>query len=47
MTDREYPARPIVGIGVVVIKGDQVLLCQRGKPRRTSAKPARKRPGAS
>lgn len=36
MTDREYPARPIVGIGIVVIKrdvgGDQVLLCQRGKP---------------
>ncbi len=40
MTDREYPARPIVGIGIVVIKpdtqgnpvSDQVLLCQRGKP---------------
>jgi 8-oxo-dGTP diphosphatase len=36
VTDREYPARPIVGIGIVVIKpgaaGDQVLLCQRGKP---------------
>lgn len=36
MTDREYPARPIVGIGIVVIRrtpdGDQVLLCQRGKP---------------
>ena len=32
MTDREYPARPIVGIGIVVIKGDQVLLCQRAKP---------------
>ncbi len=36
MTDREFPARPIVGIGIVVIKrdvrGDQVLLCQRGKP---------------
>lgn len=32
MTDREYPARPIVGIGIVVIKGDQVLLCRRGKP---------------
>lgn len=32
MTDREYPNRPIVGIGIVVIKGDQVLLCRRGKP---------------
>ena len=32
MTDREYPARPIVGIGIVVIKGDHVLLCRRGKP---------------
>lgn len=32
MSDREYPPRPIVGIGIVVIKGDQVLLCRRGKP---------------
>ena len=32
MTDREYPSRPIVGIGIVVIKGDSVLLCRRGKP---------------
>jgi 8-oxo-dGTP diphosphatase len=32
MSDREYPARPIVGIGVVVIKGDTVLLVRRGKP---------------
>ena len=36
MTDRAYPIRPIVGIGIVVIKrgtdGDHVLLCQRGKP---------------
>jgi ADP-ribose pyrophosphatase YjhB (NUDIX family) len=32
MSDREYPARPIVGIGVAVIKGNHVLLCQRGKP---------------
>ena len=31
-TDREYPTRPFVGIGIVVIKGDHVLLCQRGKP---------------
>ena len=32
MSDREYPARPIVGIGIVVIKGDRVLLVRRGKP---------------
>jgi ADP-ribose pyrophosphatase YjhB (NUDIX family) len=32
VSDREYPTRPIVGIGIVVIKADQVLLCQRGKP---------------
>ncbi len=32
MTDREYPSRPIVGIGIVVLKGDSVLLVRRGKP---------------
>ena len=32
MTDREYPQRPIVGIGVVVLKEDAVLLIKRGKP---------------
>ncbi len=32
MSDREYQARPIVGIGIVVIRGHEVLLCQRGKP---------------
>jgi ADP-ribose pyrophosphatase YjhB (NUDIX family) len=32
MSDREYPARPIVGIGVIAIKGDSVLLVRRGKP---------------
>lgn len=32
MSDREYPPRPIVGIGVVVLKPDAVLLIQRGKP---------------
>ena len=32
MSDREYPARPIVGIGIVVLKGDCVLLVRRGKP---------------
>ncbi|HSU07367.1 MAG TPA: NUDIX hydrolase [Acetobacteraceae bacterium] len=32
MSDREYPPRPIVGIGVVVLKGDAVLLVRRAKP---------------
>ena len=32
MSDREYPPRPIVGIGIVVIRGNEVLLCRRGKP---------------
>ena len=32
MSDREYPTRPFVGIGIVVIKGNHVLLCRRGKP---------------
>ena len=32
MSGREYPDRPFVGIGIVVIKGDHVLLCRRGKP---------------
>lgn len=32
MSDREYPTRPIVGIGIVVLKGDSVLLVRRGKP---------------
>lgn len=32
MTDsREYPVRPIPGVGVIVRRGDQVLLIQRGK----------------
>jgi 8-oxo-dGTP diphosphatase len=32
VSDREYPPRPIVGIGIVVIRGNEVLLCRRGKP---------------
>lgn len=32
MSDREYPTRPIVGIGIVVLKDDSVLLVRRGKP---------------
>lgn len=30
MSDREYPAYPRVGVGAVVIKGDEVLLVRRG-----------------
>ncbi len=29
---REYPARPLVGIGVVLLKPGAVLLVRRGKP---------------
>jgi len=29
---REYPARPLVGIGAVVLRRDSVLLVRRGKP---------------
>ena len=31
---REYPERPIVGIGAVVWRGEKVLLIRRGKPPR-------------
>lgn len=31
---RAYPERPIVGVGVVVWRGDRVLLIVRGKPPR-------------
>jgi ADP-ribose pyrophosphatase YjhB (NUDIX family) len=29
---REYPTRPFVGVGVVVLRDDSVLLIRRGKP---------------
>ena len=31
---RSYPDRPVVGVGVVVFKGGDVLLIQRGRPPR-------------
>jgi ADP-ribose pyrophosphatase YjhB (NUDIX family) len=31
---RAYPDRPYVGVGVVIFRGDQVLLAQRGRPPR-------------
>ena len=30
----DYPNRPLIGVGVVVLKGDRVLLVRRGKPPR-------------
>lgn len=33
-TSREYPLRPIVGVGAVVLREDRVLLIKRGKPPR-------------
>lgn len=29
---RDYPARPLLGVGAVVFRGDEVLLIERGKP---------------
>ena len=29
---RQYPDRPIVGVGIVIFKASQVLLIRRGKP---------------
>lgn len=31
LAGREYPARPLVGIGVVVLRGGNVLLIRRGR----------------
>ena len=32
MSERAYPARPPVGVGVVLFRGDTVLLVRRGRP---------------
>ena len=29
--NREYPERPFVGVGVIVLRNEEVLLVQRGK----------------
>jgi 8-oxo-dGTP diphosphatase len=34
---REYPDRPMVGVGVVVWRGPELLLIQRGKPPRAGS----------
>jgi len=31
MSDRKYPDRPLVGVGAVVFRNDEVLLVQRGR----------------
>lgn len=33
-TNRLYPLRPLIGVGAVVCRGDEVLLIRRGKPPR-------------
>ncbi|MEQ9640042.1 MAG: NUDIX hydrolase [Alphaproteobacteria bacterium] len=33
-TSRLYPSRPLPGVGAVVLRGDEVLMIQRGKPPR-------------
>lgn len=33
-SSRFYPPRPLIGVGAVVCRGDQVLLIRRGKPPR-------------
>lgn len=32
MPPREYPAAPVVAVGVVLLDGDRVLLIERGRP---------------
>lgn len=32
MSGREYPARPLVGIGIIVLRADSLLLVRRGRP---------------
>ncbi|MBN2324194.1 MAG: NUDIX hydrolase [Spirochaetes bacterium] len=32
MKKREYPKVPLVGVGALVLKGDEVLLVKRGRP---------------
>jgi len=34
MARSDYPSRPLIGVGVVVLEGDRVLLVRRGKPPR-------------
>ncbi len=36
-TGREYPARPLIGVGAVVLSTQGVILIQRGKPPRAGS----------
>lgn len=29
--DRQYPGKPLVGVGAIIVRGEEVLLVQRGK----------------
>ncbi len=29
---RRYPDRPFLGVGALIVQGDRILLCRRGKP---------------
>jgi len=29
---RRYPTQPLVGVGAVIVRGNSILLIQRGKP---------------
>ena len=31
MSSRQYPARPLLGVGALIIDGTRILLCRRGK----------------
>ncbi|GBD42645.1 Bifunctional NMN adenylyltransferase/Nudix hydrolase [bacterium HR40] len=37
MAERDYPTRPYVGVGVVVWRGERVLLIRRGHPPRAGS----------
>src|SRR5438477_13090045 len=32
MSRRDYPERPLVGAGAVIVRGNQVVLIRRGRP---------------
>ena len=34
---REYPLRPIVGVGAIIVEGEDVLIVRRGKPPRVGS----------
>jgi 8-oxo-dGTP diphosphatase len=32
MNDRRYPARPLLGVGAIILDGDRILMARRGNP---------------